>query len=67
MKNAERRAAQNLTQQCEFDRIVSELADADYEMLVRALVHLENRQLTKEQYDVWLQGEAGLLDANLFA
>lgn len=59
MKETEHQGGRQLSEQREFDEAVSKLANVNYEMFIRALVHLEGQKLTEEQYDVWLRGEGG--------
>ncbi|WP_127849225.1 hypothetical protein [Lacticaseibacillus hulanensis] len=59
-----RNSAQQFSQD-DYDAVIRELAGGDYEKFVRALVHLENGELSHEDYSSWLGSDLGLLDETL--
>jgi hypothetical protein len=66
MKKTAQLGGQQLSEQREFDEVVSKLADVNYEMFVRALVHLEGGKLTMWKFERWLKDDAGLLNRDLY-
>jgi hypothetical protein len=67
MKNIEHQGGQQFVRQREFDEAISRLANMNYEMFVRALVHLEDGKLTVRQFEQWLKNDAGLLNHDLYS
>jgi hypothetical protein len=65
MSENSRHTNSELITQRDFNSVILQLAGANYEMLVRALVSLEGGTLTEHQYTRWLKGDAGLLNDNL--